>query len=185
MNSARKSGLTSEADQPPYGAPRYVEVLPSQLPPALANPKDGESGKDPDRRGVTARVTPVPDGNLRRRAHRAGCDPRIEQGSERCLRAGRGRASRARCPRPVLAQFFGPDAINDRLILVETISFTTTPDDMMESLTRIVAARPMLVAVPARRRGARPRRGASPAGGCARQPPHVDRMGESAQRGAR
>jgi hypothetical protein len=41
----------------------------------------------------------------------------------------------------VLAQFFGPDAINDRLILIETVSFTTTPDDMMESLTRIVADR--------------------------------------------
>ena len=31
----------------------------------------------------------------------------------------------------VLAQFFGPEAINDRLILIETISFTTTPDDML------------------------------------------------------
>ena len=41
----------------------------------------------------------------------------------------------------VLAQFFGPDAINDRLILVETISFTTTPDDMLESITRIIADR--------------------------------------------
>jgi hypothetical protein len=41
----------------------------------------------------------------------------------------------------VLAQFFGPDAINDRLILIETISFTTTPDDMMDSLTRIIADR--------------------------------------------
>jgi hypothetical protein len=41
----------------------------------------------------------------------------------------------------VLAQFFGPDAINNRLILVETISFTTTPDDMLESLTRIIADR--------------------------------------------
>ena len=28
----------------------------------------------------------------------------------------------------VLAQFFGPDAINDRLLLIETISFTTTSD---------------------------------------------------------
>ena len=27
----------------------------------------------------------------------------------------------------VLAQFFGPEAINDRLMLIETISFTTTP----------------------------------------------------------
>lgn len=41
----------------------------------------------------------------------------------------------------VLAQFFGPDAINDRLLLIETISFTTTPDDMLEALTRVVADR--------------------------------------------
>jgi hypothetical protein len=43
----------------------------------------------------------------------------------------------------VLAQYFGPDAINDRLILVETISFTTTPDEMLEALTRIIADRPV------------------------------------------
>jgi hypothetical protein len=41
----------------------------------------------------------------------------------------------------VLAQFFGPEAINDRLLLVETISFTTTPDDMLESLTRVIGDR--------------------------------------------
>jgi hypothetical protein len=41
----------------------------------------------------------------------------------------------------VLAQFFGPQAINDRLMLIETISFTTTPEDMLESLTRIIADR--------------------------------------------
>ena len=41
----------------------------------------------------------------------------------------------------VLAQFFGPDAINSRLMLIETISFTTTPADMLESLTRIIADR--------------------------------------------
>jgi hypothetical protein len=41
----------------------------------------------------------------------------------------------------VLAQYFGPDAINDRLILIETMSFTTTPTDMLESLTRIIADR--------------------------------------------
>jgi hypothetical protein len=41
----------------------------------------------------------------------------------------------------VLAQFFGPDAINSRLILIETISFTTTPDEMLESLTRIIGDR--------------------------------------------
>src|SRR6266567_3532277 len=41
----------------------------------------------------------------------------------------------------VLAQFFGPEAVNDRLILIETISFTMTPNDMMEALTRIIADR--------------------------------------------
>jgi hypothetical protein len=41
----------------------------------------------------------------------------------------------------VLAQFFGPEAMNSRLILIETISFTTTPDDMLDSLTRIIADR--------------------------------------------
>jgi len=41
----------------------------------------------------------------------------------------------------VLAQFFGPEAINDRLMLIETISFTTTPDDMLESLVRIIGDR--------------------------------------------
>jgi len=41
----------------------------------------------------------------------------------------------------VLAQFFGPDAINSRLVMIETISFTTTPEDMLEALTRIVAGR--------------------------------------------
>jgi hypothetical protein len=41
----------------------------------------------------------------------------------------------------VLAQFFGPEAINDRLILIETMSFTTTPSEMLESLTRIIADR--------------------------------------------
>jgi hypothetical protein len=41
----------------------------------------------------------------------------------------------------VLAQFFGPEAINDRLLLIETVSFTTTPSDMLESLTRIIVDR--------------------------------------------
>lgn len=41
----------------------------------------------------------------------------------------------------VLAQFFGPEDINSRLILIETVSFTTTPQDMLESLTRIIADR--------------------------------------------
>jgi hypothetical protein len=41
----------------------------------------------------------------------------------------------------VLAQFFGPDVINSRLILIETVSFTTTPEDMLGALTRIIADR--------------------------------------------
>ncbi len=41
----------------------------------------------------------------------------------------------------VLAQFFGPEAMNDRLILIETSSFTTTRDDLMDGLTRIIADR--------------------------------------------
>jgi hypothetical protein len=41
----------------------------------------------------------------------------------------------------VLAQYFGADAINSRLMLIETISFTTTPEDMLDSLTRIIADR--------------------------------------------
>jgi hypothetical protein len=41
----------------------------------------------------------------------------------------------------VLAQYFGPEAINDRLMLIETISFTTTPDDMLEAMTRVIADR--------------------------------------------
>jgi hypothetical protein len=41
----------------------------------------------------------------------------------------------------VLAQFFGADAINSRLMLIETISFTTTPEDMLDALTRIIADR--------------------------------------------
>jgi hypothetical protein len=41
----------------------------------------------------------------------------------------------------VLAQYFGPEAINDRLILIETISFTTTPDDMLVALTRVIGDR--------------------------------------------
>ncbi len=41
----------------------------------------------------------------------------------------------------VLAQFFGPDTINSRLMLIETVSFTTTPEDMMTSLTRIISDR--------------------------------------------
>ena len=41
----------------------------------------------------------------------------------------------------VLAQFFAPDDINTRLMLIETVSFTTTPSDMLESLTRIISDR--------------------------------------------
>jgi hypothetical protein len=41
----------------------------------------------------------------------------------------------------VLAQFFGPEAINSRLMLIETISFTTTPEEMLEALTRVISDR--------------------------------------------
>src|SRR6202022_2807058 len=40
-----------------------------------------------------------------------------------------------------LPQYMGPEAINDRLFLTETTSFTTTPEDMLDLLTRIVADR--------------------------------------------
>jgi hypothetical protein len=43
----------------------------------------------------------------------------------------------------VLAQHFGPEAINDRLMLIETISFTTTPDEMLQAMIRIIADRPV------------------------------------------
>ncbi len=41
----------------------------------------------------------------------------------------------------VLAQYFGAEAINDRLILIETTSFTTTPEELQAALVRIVADR--------------------------------------------
>ena len=41
----------------------------------------------------------------------------------------------------VLAQFFGEDAINDRLMLIETMSFTTTQADLLQALTRIISDR--------------------------------------------
>lgn len=41
----------------------------------------------------------------------------------------------------ILAQFMGRDAINDRLLLLETSSFTTTPDKILNELTRIVSDR--------------------------------------------
>ncbi len=43
----------------------------------------------------------------------------------------------------ILSQYMGQDAINDRLLLFETTSFTTTPDQMLDLLTRIVADRSM------------------------------------------
>lgn len=41
----------------------------------------------------------------------------------------------------VLAQFFDADDINTRLLLIETVSFTTTPQEMLDSVTRIIADR--------------------------------------------
>src|SRR5262249_19071929 len=39
----------------------------------------------------------------------------------------------------ILAQFMGQEAIGDRLLLIETPEFTTTPETLLEVLTRIVA----------------------------------------------
>jgi hypothetical protein len=41
----------------------------------------------------------------------------------------------------VLAQFMGQAAMGDRLLLIETAEFTTTPEKMLELLTRIVSDR--------------------------------------------
>jgi hypothetical protein len=41
----------------------------------------------------------------------------------------------------IMAQFFGRDSFNDRLLLVETTNFTTTPDQMIDELARIVSDR--------------------------------------------
>lgn len=41
----------------------------------------------------------------------------------------------------ILVQFFGEDAINDRLLLLETTDFTTTPELMLGSFMRIVSDR--------------------------------------------
>jgi hypothetical protein len=41
----------------------------------------------------------------------------------------------------ILVQFFGLEAINDRLLLLETTNFTTTPELMLTALTRIVSDR--------------------------------------------
>lgn len=41
----------------------------------------------------------------------------------------------------VLVQFMGLEAMGDRLLLIETPEFTTTPDKMLEVLTRIVSDR--------------------------------------------
>lgn len=41
----------------------------------------------------------------------------------------------------ILAQYFNPKDINDRLLLIETISFTTTPQDMLTSISRIISDR--------------------------------------------
>jgi hypothetical protein len=41
----------------------------------------------------------------------------------------------------ILAQYMGKEAINDRLLLLETTEFTTTPEKMLDALTRIVGDR--------------------------------------------
>lgn len=41
----------------------------------------------------------------------------------------------------IMVQFFGENAINDRLVLLETTDFTTTPEIMLDAFTRIVSDR--------------------------------------------
>lgn len=41
----------------------------------------------------------------------------------------------------VLAQYFGAEAINDRPMLIETMGFTTTPEEMLSSMVRIISDR--------------------------------------------
>jgi hypothetical protein len=41
----------------------------------------------------------------------------------------------------ILAQFMGQEAMCDRLLLIETPEFTTTPEKMLDVLTRIVSDR--------------------------------------------
>jgi hypothetical protein len=41
----------------------------------------------------------------------------------------------------ILAQYMGQEAINDRLLLLETAEFTTTPEKMLDGLTHIVGDR--------------------------------------------
>jgi hypothetical protein len=41
----------------------------------------------------------------------------------------------------IMGQFFGREAFNDRLLLIETTNFTTTPDEMIDELVRIVSDR--------------------------------------------
>ncbi len=41
----------------------------------------------------------------------------------------------------VMVQFFGEKAMNDRLLLMETTDFQTTPDEMMEAFARILSDR--------------------------------------------
>ncbi len=41
----------------------------------------------------------------------------------------------------VMAQFFGEEAINNRLLMVETTSFQTTPEEMLDVLAHIIADR--------------------------------------------
>lgn len=41
----------------------------------------------------------------------------------------------------ILAQYFGPQAINDRLFLIETLAFTPSQDDIINKMVRILADR--------------------------------------------
>src|SRR4029077_17251351 len=43
----------------------------------------------------------------------------------------------------VLVQFFGEQAINNRLLLLETTDFQTTPELIMQAFARVVSDRPL------------------------------------------
>jgi len=61
--------------------------------------------------------------------------------------------ARTTCCSARLAQYFPPEAINDRLMLIETISFTTTPQEMLTSMVRIISDRSVGGAVLRQRTG--------------------------------
>jgi hypothetical protein len=74
------------------------------------------------------------DGQVEGRAR-----PRLRQGLRRRQHDLRGAPEQRAVQRA--GAVFGAEAINDRLMLIETISFTTTPEDMLTSMVRIISDR--------------------------------------------